>query len=150
LTVLEQLGGRENFHEFVLSGNEEALESYYKAKRHSPVLGREEFIEKVRLARAKLNREIPRYQRHALEIKPERVIAKVAGMYGVAEEELLNGRRGQENEARKVAMYLVTRCCDRTLGESARLFGLGSYGAVGWVCHGLKVRMEREKKLETK
>jgi len=53
-------------------------------------------------------------------------------------------------EAREVAMYLVTRCCDRTLGESARLFGLGSYGAVGWVCHGLKVRMEREKKLETK
>jgi len=104
----------------------------------------------VRLARAKLNREIPRYQRRALEIKPERVIAKVAGMYGVAEEELLNGRRGQENEAREVAMYLVTRCCDRTLGESARLFGLGSYGAVGWVCHGLKVRMEREKKLETK
>ena len=130
----------------MLSGNEEALESHYKAKRHSPVLGREEFIEKVRLARAKLNREIPRYQRRALEIKPERVIAKVAGMYGVAEEELLNGRRGQENEARKVAMYLVTRCCDRTLGESARLFGLGSYGAVGWVCHGLKARMEREKK----
>ena len=41
---------------------------------------------------------------------------------------------------------LVTRCCDRTLGESARLFGLGSYGAVGWVRHGLKARMEREKK----
>ena len=144
--VLEQLGRSQGFHEFVLSGNEEALEKYYQSKRHSPVLGRQEFVEKLKLVRAKLNREIPRYQRRALEINPERVIAKTARMYGVAKEDLLNGRRGQENEARKVAMYLVRRCCDRTLGETARLFGLGSYGAVGWVCHQVKAQMEREKK----
>ena len=56
--------------------------------------------------------------------------------------------RGKENEARKVAMYLVRRCCDQTLGETARLFGLGSYGAVGWGCHGVKTKMEREKKFK--
>ena len=42
--------------------------------------------------------------------------------------------RGKENEARKVAMYLVRRCWDQTLQETARIFGLGSYGAVGWCC----------------
>jgi len=41
------------------------------------------------------------------------------------------GVRGKENEARKVAMYLVGRRCDQTLSETAKLFGLGSYGAVG-------------------
>ena len=29
------------------------------------------------------------------------------------------GRRGRENEARKVALYWVKRCCDRTLPEVA-------------------------------
>jgi chromosomal replication initiation ATPase DnaA len=74
------------------------------------------------------------------------VIGKVAETYKVANEKVLRGVRGKENEARKVAMYLVRRCCDETLVETARLFGLGSYGAVGWGCHGVRTRMEREKK----
>jgi REP-associated tyrosine transposase len=144
--VLEQVGGKQAFHEFVLSGNEEALERYYASKRQSPVLGRDEFIEKVKGKDVKLNREVPRYHRRAVRADPDQVIEKVAGMYGIARDEVLSGVRGKENEARKVAMYLVTRCCDRTLGETASLFGLGSYGAVGWACHGVKAKMERETK----
>ena len=68
--VLEPLGGRKAFHEFVLSGNEEALERYYDSKRHSPVLGRDEFVEKLRKSEAKLAREIPRYQRRAIQVDP--------------------------------------------------------------------------------
>jgi len=37
--ALGQIGGRKAFHEFVLSGNEESLERYYKAERQSPILG---------------------------------------------------------------------------------------------------------------
>ena len=43
--VLEQIGERKAFHEFVLSGNEEALEEYFRSERRSPILGREAFIE---------------------------------------------------------------------------------------------------------
>ena len=144
--VLEQIGPRAAFHEFVLSGNEESLEKYYAAKRQGPVLGREEFIERVGVPDRKLDREVPRYHRRALQVNPDRVIGRVAGQYRIAPGEVLRGVRGKGNEARKVAMYLVTRCCDRTLSETARLFGLGSYGAVGWVCHGVKARMERERR----
>jgi chromosomal replication initiation ATPase DnaA len=45
-----------------------------------------------------------------------------------------------------VAMYLVRHCCDQTLLETARLFGLGSYGAVGWCCHGVQTKMEKERR----
>jgi len=110
------------------------------------VLGTEEFVEKVRSPEVKLAREIPRYQRRGVQAHPEQVIGWVAGMYGIPKEGVLRGVRGKENEARKVAMYLVRRCCDRTLGETARLFGLASYGTVGWGCHAVKTRMEREKK----
>ena len=144
--VLEQLGGRKDFHEFVLSGNEEALETFYQSKRHSPVLGRVEFIQKLRGPEVTLSREIPRYQRQGVHPTPELVIGKVATIYKLPKEEVLRGVRGKENEARKVAMYLVRRCCDETLSETAGLFGVVSYGAVGWSCHGVKTKMEREKR----
>ena len=46
--VLDQIGGRKAFHEFVLSGNEESVERYYAAQRQIPILGSEEFIERQR------------------------------------------------------------------------------------------------------
>jgi len=144
--VLEQLNGREAFHEFVLSGNEERLKEFYESGRQSPVLGGDNFVEKVRGRIGKLAREHPRYQRGRVQAGPDQVIRRVAGMYKISKEEVLRGVRGRENEARKVAMYLVRRCCDQTLQETARFFGLGSYGAVGWGCHGVQSKMQKEKK----
>ena len=49
--------------------------------------------------------------------------------------------------ARQLAMYLVKRCCDRTLPEMAKDFGVGSNSTVSWSCRRIEVRMVREKKL---
>jgi hypothetical protein len=43
---------------------------------------------------------------------------------------------------------LVRRCCDHTLRETARLFGSGSYGAVGWCCHGVQTKMQKERRFK--
>jgi chromosomal replication initiation ATPase DnaA len=42
----------------------------------------------------------------------------------------IRGVRGKENEAPKVAVYLVKRCCDRTLAEIAEYFGTNGYATV--------------------
>jgi hypothetical protein len=42
-------------------------------------------------------------------------------------------------------MYLVRRCCDRTLEETAQLFGVGSYGTVGWASHGVQSKVDGER-----
>ena len=55
--------------------------------------------------------------------------------------------RGRENEARKVALYLVTRCCDRTLPEMAAYFGIGNYSTVSWNCRAVESKMAKDKKL---
>jgi len=55
--AMEQLGGRQAFHEFVLSGNEESLTQYYESKHQSPILGSETFIEAM--ARATRSRSVP-------------------------------------------------------------------------------------------
>jgi putative transposase len=144
--VLAQLGGhRKTFHEFVLSGNEEALERFYRSGRQSPVLGGQEFIERLRKQMRKLTSEHPRYERRGIQASPEQVIERVAQWYNVARADVFRGRRGKDNEARRVAMYLVTRCCDQTLMETARIFGVGSYGSVGWSCHGVQLKMEKDK-----
>jgi hypothetical protein len=146
--VLEQLGESKAFHEFVLSGNEAALERFYQSGRQSPVLGGEEFAERIRKPPRQLAREHPRYQRRGVQASTQSVIRRVAEVYRVSRDEVLQGVRGKENEARKVAMYLVRRCCDQTLTETAGLFGLGSYGAVGWCCHGVQRKMEKERRFK--
>jgi chromosomal replication initiation ATPase DnaA len=94
---------------------------------------------------AQLVKEHPRYQRRGVQTSAQNVIRRVAESYRISREEVVQGVRGKENEARKVAMYLVRHWCDQTLRETARLFGLGSYGAVGWCCYGVQTKMEKEK-----
>ncbi len=67
-------------------------------------------------------------------------------MYGKGVEDLRTGRRGEEKEGRKVAMYLMKRLCDMTLGEVAREFGVKSYVTVGWACHGISLKYDVNSK----
>jgi putative transposase len=145
--AVKQIGGRRVFHEFVLSGNEESLKQYYEAQRQSPVLGSEAFINRLRQPRPALAREHARYERRVVQPGPEHVIGEVIRQYKVTRDEILRGKRGRENEARKVAMYLVKRYCDRTLAEIAEYFGTGSYSAVSWSCRAIEAKMTKEKKL---
>ncbi len=67
-------------------------------------------------------------------------------MYGKGVEDLRISRRGEENEGRKVAMYLMKRLCDMTLGEVAREFGVKSYGTMGWAYHEISLKREVNSK----
>jgi len=70
----------------------------------------------------------------------------VAQVYGKGVEDLRTSQRGEANEGRKVAMCLMKRLCDRTLGEVAREFGVKSYWTVGWACHGISLKCEVNSK----
>src|SRR5918999_92353 len=143
--VIEQIGGRQVFHEFVLSGNEPALSDYYQAKRQSPLLGSGRFLDRVRRLGQRSTPEHPRYERRIVQTMPERVIDEVMVQYRLAREGLFRAIRGRENEARKVALYLIKRCCDRTLPEIADYFGIGSYSTPSWSCRTVAAQMSREK-----
>jgi REP element-mobilizing transposase RayT len=134
------------FHKFVLEGNEEVLEEFYNKGRQIPVLGDEEFREGLIKNPGRVDREHPRHERAALRPSVDRVLKTLAKMYGVKEQDLMKGKRGKDNEARKVGMYLVKELCDLRLHEIAQRFGTGSYGAVGWACHGIASKMESDAK----
>lgn len=148
--VLGQFPTIKAFQDFVLDGNEDAVEEFYHRPRQGPVLGTEMFRERLRRRARRIDREHPRYERRPLRPTMEAVVQQVAASYGVAASGLLCGRRGVENEARKVAMYLVKRLCDLTLQETANHFTVGSYGVVGWACHGVRSRMHQDSQFQLK
>ena len=76
----------------------------------------------------------------------QKVLATLAQIYEMTVNDLLRGKRGKDNEPRKVGMYLVKELCDLKLQEIAQKFGTGSYGAVGWACHGVTARMKSDAK----
>jgi REP-associated tyrosine transposase len=142
--VLDRIGPPQVFHEFVVSGNEEALEAFYTGGRQLPVLGTEKFGAWVRKKIRPLSPEHPRYERVKMRPSVRQVLQGVATVFQVQIATLKIGRRGEANDARKVAMYLVKRLCDRTLPETAREFGVSSYGAVGWACAQVRAKQEAE------
>jgi REP-associated tyrosine transposase len=143
--VLETFPHRRAFHEFVFFGNDPGLDLFFQRPRVSPILGSEKFVEKVRGQIGRLPAEHPRHQRQAISPSVEGVIAMVCHEYGTSKENILTGRRGRRNEARKVAMYLVPRLCDLTLRETAGKFNLSSYGVVGWNGNGVRMRLQASR-----
>lgn len=144
--VMGEFGSIGAFHEFVVEGNEEALEEFYKKGQQIPVLGDEEFRERLLEKPLRVEREHPRHERAAVRPSVDKVLTTLAKIYEVKVEDLMRGKRGKDNEARKVGMYLVKELCDLRLREIAERFGTGSYGAVGWACHGVASRMESDAK----
>jgi len=49
-------------------------------------------------------------------------IKAVSEFYKVYEDNLFQGKRGQRNEARQVAMYLIRELCDQSLKEIQEFF----------------------------
>ena len=144
--VMAEFGSIGKFHQFVLEGNESALEHFYKKARQSPVLGDEEFRNGLMEKPVRVDREHPRYERAAVRPAVDQVLRILAKRYGVRVDDLMKGERGKDNEPRKVGMYLAKELCDLKLKEIAEQFGVGSYGAVGWACHDVVSRMQVDAK----
>jgi putative transposase len=142
--VMGEFGSVAQFHEFVLEGNAKVLENFYKKGRQSPVLGNEEFRNGLMEKPIRVDREHPRYERAAVRPSVDQVLKTLAKRYGLKVEDLMKGKRGKDNEPRKVGMYLAKELCDMKLKEIAAQFGTESYGAVGWACHGVASRMEAD------
>lgn len=79
---------------------------------------------------------------------PERVMRKIVEQYNLKRDGIFHGERHRENEARKMAMYLMKRCGDRTLPEIAKYFGTNGYATVSWNCRVVESRMAKEMKFK--
>jgi chromosomal replication initiation ATPase DnaA len=114
------------------------------------VLGSDEFHKRVRQESIRVDRGHPRHERAAVRPTVDQVLGTLVKTYGLEVDDLLNGRRGRDNEPRKVGMYLIKELCDLKLQEIADRFGTASYGTVGWACHGVAARMNSDTKFRNR
>ena len=77
----------------------------------------------------------------------QEIVRATARVYGKRVEELGNKRRGNDNEARAMAMYLCRSLGGYKLTEFGKVLGLEKYSSVSSACLAMKGRIDKEKSL---
>jgi hypothetical protein len=143
---MDWFGTSRSFHEFVLEGNEKTISQLYRKERWPVILGTEEFIERIR-GIAGPTKEHIRGEVEFVRPSLQKILEAVAGEFRVPLQHLMESRRGEENEGRKVALWALKEFGDYTYGEAAKVIGLGSARTAGWACHQIKKGAQQKRGL---
>jgi chromosomal replication initiation ATPase DnaA len=129
---------------------EEEIEEFYRGPYQKPVLGSRAFIERVREKlghKARVEAEKPE-SREIFGIGIEDIVGATAREYGKRVEEIRGRRkRGEESEARMVAIYLGRQLSGHKQGEIGKAVGLEKTSSVSSAYLRMKSRVTQERKL---
>lgn len=149
--VLSRFGrgrrGLTEYQGFMHAGVEEQLRDFYREKYLRPILGGKGFGQWVKEQmgmRAKVEAEMPE-SRRVFGFGLEDIVTATARVYGKRVEEIRRKRRGKENEARAMAMYLCRTLGGHKLVDIGKALGLEKYSSVSSACLLMKGRVEREE-----
>ena len=134
---------------FMHCGVEKELREFYRERFQRPILGSKAFVAWVKEKigeRAKVEEEKPQ-SRRVFGLGLQEIVRATARVYGKRVEELGKKRRGYENEARAMAMYLCRTLGGYKLTEIGRVLGLEKYSSVSSACLAMKARVEKERRL---
>ena len=126
---------------------EESLEiiKHYSRKNLPAILGSEKFIEMVKnlFTKKKKEKEIP----ESRSLCPEAIDIKkaVCRYFKVEEAELLKSRRGVENEARDIAIYMLRVIRGEPLEKIGQEFNLNNYSSVSSAVNRVRKKLESRK-----
>jgi chromosomal replication initiation ATPase DnaA len=128
---------------------EEQIEEFYQGPYRKPVLGSKAFIGRVRERlgdKARVEQEKPE-SRRIFGVDLEAIVGATAREYGKEVEELKRRKRGGENEARMVAIYLGRRLGGHKHEEIGKAVGLDKTSSVSSAYLLMKGRVAKEKRL---
>ena len=135
------------YREFVEEGLEKRIRDPLKDTFAQLILGRDEFIERIRERIENLpeNREVPSLK--GLQIQPqiEKIVKKVIEYFGLNEEEIRKPGR-KKNTPRAIAIYLVRKWAATPIDRIGEYFGVG-YSAVSQTVRQVKDRMRKDSSL---
>jgi hypothetical protein len=128
---------------------EREIREFYGGGYQRPILGDRSFVHWVREKlgdRGKVDENQPDSKKvFGLEIAE--VVGATARAYGKGVEDLRRKRRGEENEARSMAMYLSRVLGGHKHSEIGGALGLEKTSSVSSACLRMKRRIETEKRL---
>ncbi len=149
LAMLASAKGKQRsaYMDFVSKGESEEIRKFYSLKNLPSILGGNRFKEFVRDRFSDLSSQSEIPEAKILVADADKVIGAVMQYYRVSLQELLISRRGNENLARDMAVYLVRNLCRMTLPEVGQKFGITNYSSVSSIVQRMKSRMETDKRI---
>ena len=150
--ILSMLEGNKNkrhhaYINFMKQAESETRKALYGKNILPLLLGTKDFIDDIRRKYydKAIKREMP--QARELVLEKSRIEDAVTIIYELKVDDLLKSRRGNYNEARNVAIYLIRQYTGATLKDIGVRFGMNSYSSVGSVILRTKQEMVKNKKL---
>ena len=133
------------YKRFISSEESAELIQYYSKKNIASILGDKDFVKRVkdRFSKREKEKEVP----ESTKLCPEVIDIKktVCAYYQIEEAELLKSRRGVENEARDLAIYMLRNIRAERLTKIGEKFNLTNYSSVSNAIERIKRKMERKK-----
>ena len=124
---------RQAYLEFIRQAESETLKTIYEKSNLPLFLGSKDFIDNIRhkYSGKTIKKEMP--QSRALAIDKIEIEHAVVKYYKLEQGELLKSRRGNHNEARNIAIYLMRKHTGGALKDIGKHFGMSNYSSVGSV-----------------
>jgi putative transposase len=149
LSMLEENANKQRkaYLEFIRQTESETLKTIYQRSNQPLFLGDKSFIDNIRAKYSgkTIKKEMPQSRELATDkTEIERIVVKY---YKLEPEDLLKTRRGQYNEARNIAIYLMRKHTGTELKDIGQHFGMSNYSSVGSVITRTKQELVRNRNL---
>lgn len=133
------------YMEFIVEETSDKISRVFDKGVLPSVLGSESFVNSIKekFFTLKNYEEIPESRRLAPDV--ERIMGEVCRFYEVDESELYRSRRGQYNEPRNIAIYLIRNLRCEGLREIGDVFGIGKISSVSSVIQRVKEGIRNDK-----
>ncbi len=149
-SLLSRFDGLPDYRRYVQSEFEQAIDDFYKGRYQMPILGDKGFVHRVRERlgeKAKVEAAKPE-SRQVFGLRVEEIVRATAREYGKRVEDLQRRRRGVENQARTMAMYLSWQLGGHKRSEIGKALGLDNQSSVSSACLRMKLRVVQDRKID--
>jgi putative transposase len=144
---------------FMKKDDDKEIEEFYKAKKAGSILGENDYKDHIAQTYIHGKRyydgEIPEQRKIKQMKKAGQIEALVCQEYNLKEEALKRAVRGQENDARKVAIRLIREKTGMSCKQVAQRYGVGNERSISEYCRRIRMKCaidedfsERYRKVE--
>jgi len=138
------------YKKFVSTEDDGGIGKILESSKKPSILGPKDFVDwiKEKYYKGKLDSEIT----ESRELAPEKdlIIRKVCEFYNVSVEEVYKSKRGQQNEPRNMAVFLIRMLRHDTLNQIGEYFQMDKYSSVSSIIERMRKQMQIDRKLKTR
>ena len=138
------------YRDFVKESDNDDFSAIYKKKKLPAMLGSETFLKLIKDQYFNNKRHIEVPESRILTPEKNEIMSAVCKEYEVSISDLMVSKRGQLNEPRNVAMYLMRHLRVDKLSEICKEFGLKKDSSAGSIVDRVKKQIIKDKQLRAK